>query len=101
MRLSENEVKVIKKTAEETWGNNVMVFLFGSRTDDEKRGGDIDLFIQLPDKTDAKNLVQQKAKFLSKLYFLLGEQKIDVIIKTPMNQNQLIIETAKETGIPL
>lgn len=101
MRLSEYQTKVIKEVAIETWGDDVMVFLFGSRTDDSKKGGDIDLFIQLPDETNVQNLIRQKAQFLSKLYFLLGEQKIDVIIKTPMNHNQPIVETAKETGIPL
>ncbi len=73
MRLSKFETDTIKNVAHEIWGNGVIVSLYGSRTDDKKRGGDIDLFIQLSAEQDSKTLVQQKARFLSKLNILLGE----------------------------
>ncbi|HHJ64143.1 MAG TPA: nucleotidyltransferase domain-containing protein [Aquifex aeolicus] len=45
VRLSDWEVKAIKDIAEEVFGEGTRVFLFGSRTDPTKRGGDIDLYI--------------------------------------------------------
>ena len=99
MRLSKFGANTIKKVAREIWGKSVIVYLFGSRADDRKKGGDIDLYIQLPVEQDLKTLMLQKARFLAKLDFLLGEQKIDVLVKTKNNQNLSIVNTAESTGI--
>jgi predicted nucleotidyltransferase len=101
MRLSQFEADTIKNVAREIWGSAVMVYLFGSRVDDRKKGGDIDLYIQLPVEQDSKTLMLQKARFLGKLDLLLGEQKIDVLIKTKNNQKLSVVKTAESTGIVL
>ncbi len=41
MRLTSYQVTMIKKAFSETFGKG-KVYIFGSRTDDTKRGGDID-----------------------------------------------------------
>ncbi len=94
IRLSENEIKAIKETAREIFGKNVKVYLFGSRTDINKKGGDIDLLIE-PDNTE--NIFEKKLKFLSRLKSRIGEQKIDVIIANYDNKN--IQKIAKKTGV--
>ena len=43
MRLTEFEINVIKQSARDVFGSDVQFFLFGSRVDDTKKGGDIDL----------------------------------------------------------
>jgi len=101
MRLTKFEANTIKKVAGEIWGNEVIVYLFGSRADDRKKGGDIDLYIQLPVEQDSKILMLQKAEFLAKLDLLLGEQKIDVLVKTKNNLKLPIVNTAESTGIAL
>ena len=101
MRLSKYETDNIKKVASEIWGDNVVVYLFGSRTDDSIKGGDIDLYIRVPAEQDPKTLVLQKARFLGKLDLLLGEQKIDLIVKTRYNKKLPIVHTAESTGIML
>lgn len=101
MRLSEQYRTTITQTASEIWGNQVSVILFGSRIDDTKKGGDIDLLLQINDDGDIKDIVRKKIKFLSRLDILLGEQKIDVIIATKENQYQNIVQTALKTGIRL
>jgi predicted nucleotidyltransferase len=45
MRLNEFEIDTINKLAKKHFGDGTSVYLFGSRTDDRKKGGDIDLFI--------------------------------------------------------
>lgn len=45
MRLTEHQAKVIKKNCQMVFGEQTQVYLFGSRTDDNRRGGDIDLYI--------------------------------------------------------
>ncbi len=45
MRVSQKEIQIIKDTIYKYFSNNVEIFLFGSRVDDNKKGGDIDLYI--------------------------------------------------------
>lgn len=101
MRLSDSEICQIKRTTREVWGPNMEIFLFGSRTDDSKKGGDIDLFIDIRPEQDPRNIMLQKAEFLSKLEILLGEQKIDLLVGTPYNNHLPIIQAAHLNGIPL
>lgn len=77
MRLSLFEINAIQRNARNIFGNDVKVYLFGSRVDDSKKGGDIDLYL-VPVNTDG--LYEKKIKLLSVLNRVLGEQKIDIVI---------------------
>jgi len=101
MRLSESEISIIKNAASEVWGTKTIIYLFGSRTDDSKRGGDIDLFVNLEVEQEPKKIMLQKAEFLGKLDILLGEQKIDLLVRTHYNNHLSIIQTALLTGVQL
>jgi hypothetical protein len=46
----------------------------------QKKGGDIDLFFELPYTERCEDLLQKRRRFKLKLYDRLGEQKIDVLI---------------------
>lgn len=95
MRLTEFEINAIKQTAQEIFGPNAQVFLFGSRVDDAKRGGDIDLYI----KTELGNDFTHKIKFLVLLEQKIGEQKIDVVFA--VDKNRPIERQAIKTGLLL
>jgi predicted nucleotidyltransferase len=101
MRLSESQIKIIKQVAREVWGEQVVVYLFGSRTDDSLRGGDIDLYIDLKEELEPNRIMLQKAEFLAKLDILLGEQKIDLLVRTSYNKHLPIIKTAQLKGVAL
>ena len=101
MRLSKSEIKIIKSVASEVWGTKTMIYLFGSRTDDSKKGGDIDLFVDLETEQEPKKIMLQKAEFLGKLDILLGEQKIDLLVRTHYNNHLSIIKTAQLKGVAL
>ena len=79
MRLTQQEIKAIKKTFKEVFkeGN---IYLFGSRVDDTKRGGDIDLYVDTPLSLNTRESLEKKSKFRLKLYELIGEQKIDIVV---------------------
>ena len=79
MRLTQQEIKAIKKTFKEVFkeGN---IYLFGSRVDDTKRGGDIDLYVDTPLRLNTRESLEKKSKFRLKLYELIGEQKIDIVV---------------------
>ena len=47
MRLTPTEIAAIKAAARDAFGETVVVRLFGSRVDDHRRGGDIDLHVEV------------------------------------------------------
>jgi predicted nucleotidyltransferase len=93
MRLSKTEVQAINEVFISTFKKGI-VYLFGSRIDDSKKGGDIDLYIILHD-TD--NIADKKIDFLVKLKKRIGEQKIDIVISDGVNRYIDIV--AKKEGI--
>ncbi len=95
MRLNKNYIKVIKKSFSEIF-NKGEIYLFGSRVDDSKKGGDIDLYLIVDNKID---LFKNKIKFLAKIKRELGEQKIDIIFN--IDKNRLIEKEARQWGIKL
>jgi predicted nucleotidyltransferase len=95
VRLSVKYVEVIKKYFSEFFGDGEM-YLFGSRTDDSKKGGDIDLYL-LP--KEHSNLFEKKIKFLSRVKRDLGDQKIDIVFNT--DNSRLIEKEAMKWGIKL
>jgi predicted nucleotidyltransferase len=97
MRLSQENIFLIKNSVKEIFDENSKVFLFGSRTDDQKKGGDIDLYIETQIKND---LLQKKLKLINTLHKILGEQKIDIVINN-FTSNKYIYEVAKHEGIQL
>jgi hypothetical protein len=99
MRLSEFEIESIKSLASQHFGADVQVFLFGSRTNDLLRGGDIDLFIRDPKGDHLKT--RTKINFLTDLILRIGEQKIDVVLENPEVQSSGFINTIFQTGIQL
>jgi len=76
MRLSKRTINTIRKSVEASFGD-VKVYLFGSRTDDSKRGGDIDLAIET-DMTK-KEFKQHKLEFVTSMLRLGLDLKIDLV----------------------
>jgi predicted nucleotidyltransferase len=77
MRLTEKQVEQIRSIGREVFGSSVRIYLFGSRVDDHKRGGDIDLLIE--PETKPKSLVEARIRFLVRLKQAIGDQKIDLV----------------------
>jgi predicted nucleotidyltransferase len=74
MRLTQKEIKVLKDSLYQM-SSSAKLYLFGSRVDDTKRGGDIDLLIISKDITK-KHLRKIRVEFFK--YF--GEQKLDIVL---------------------
>ncbi len=90
MRLSQKERREIKNILSQIFGE-VTVYIFGSRLDDTKRGGDIDIFVQV--KEPIENLRAKRAKAQ-----LLLEEKllkpVDILIEGEVHS--AIAEEAKK-----
>lgn len=100
MRIKSRDREIIKEKTREIFGSTASVLLFGSRIDDTKKGGDIDLFIEDDNLTDA---VRKKIILMTELQFQLGERKIDIITASRTDETDipLIVKIARETGIEL
>ncbi len=74
MRLKKDEIKVLKNSLKSI-SKDAKLYLFGSRVDNQKKGGDIDLLIISKDVTK-KDLRKIRLDF----YKYFGEQKIDIVL---------------------
>lgn len=99
MRLSADQIHIIKQTAQRVLGHSARVILFGSRVDDSKRGGDIDLLFE----TDQP--LTNRAAVLDAIYVglirQLGDRKIDILLKDPSTPASPVLQAAQRTGVPL
>ncbi|KAF3981977.1 MAG: nucleotidyltransferase domain-containing protein [Methylococcales symbiont of Hymedesmia sp. n. MRB-2018] len=76
MRINKTEINAIKHSFDKTFKTG-SVFLFGSRVDDNIKGGDIDLYIVTDNR---KHLNKKKIDFLVDLKHKIGDQKIDIVV---------------------
>ena len=89
MRLSQKLKKRIINTVYEVFGR-VDIYLFGSRVDDEKRGGDIDLALDI--MLSKKEFRRKKAAFYAKLVrmdFLYDVDLVSFHTKDTLLQNEI------------
>ncbi|MDR1507286.1 MAG: nucleotidyltransferase domain-containing protein [Treponema sp.] len=96
MRISDFEKKTIV-SAVQSVDKDASVWLFGSRTDDKKRGGDIDIAI-LSNKI--KDDVMEEIKVRRFICDKIGEQQIDIVSSGPDQQSAFFKSAVKE-GIKL
>jgi predicted nucleotidyltransferase len=98
MRITSSEQKIIKSLVKKHFGGNAEVYIFGSRLDNDRKGGDIDLYIT----TDmpASEIIRRKIDLLVDMEKAIGEQKIDVVINYHAKQRP-IYEIAEKEGVKL
>jgi len=84
VRFSPHEIQAIRSAATEALWPGTRVCLFGSRVDDAARGGDIDLLVQPPVAPEAADGVARRQRLVARLYRLLEERRIDVVLDSPV-----------------
>lgn len=99
MRLTEQQSNTIRAAAQRRFGSDVSVYLFGSRVDDAKRGGDIDLYVETPE-TDA-DVLNRKLAMNADLQIEMGEQKIDIVVHRQGQPLRPIDRSARRSRIQL
>jgi predicted nucleotidyltransferase len=101
MRLDPEQISAIKTAIADILGKAAEVYLFGSRTDTSRRGGDIDLLIVLPHTLGADQRLDVRLKILAELHRRLGERKVDLILREPGRAETAFQQLAREQGIRL
>ena len=76
MRLSKRVIRILHDNIKKSFGD-VNIYLFGSRTDDDKRGGDIDLAIDT--NISKQDFRKKKSLFLALLIRVDFEYEIDIV----------------------
>jgi predicted nucleotidyltransferase len=99
MRLNSDQVQAIKQAAQQVLGEDARVTLFGSRTHDALRGGDIDLLFETSRQLD--NRVAATGSLYVALIRRLGDRKIDVVLKDAATPDAPVMRVARETGVVL
>jgi predicted nucleotidyltransferase len=99
MRLTESQKQIIREEVLRAFGRNAQVHVFGSRLDDDQRGGDIDLYIEA--EGGAGDLLDRELALYARLQRRLGEQRIDLIVRNPDQPARPVDRHARATGIAL
>jgi predicted nucleotidyltransferase len=94
MRLNPSELSAIRTTlgAVDSLGQ---VYLYGSRADDSRRGGDIDLFLDATRAIDLKTALTLQYRLTAAC-----DTRVDLLIKTPAQADLHIHQIARK-GIRL
>jgi predicted nucleotidyltransferase len=81
MRLTTHQTQTIRQLAQQVGGAQTRVRVFGSRLDDNARGGDVDLMLELPAPVD--NPALMAARMSALVSRAMRGRKVDVLISAP------------------
>jgi len=99
MRLTPTQSQVIKDTVTRVLGSPGRIWLFGSRADDNLRGGDIDLMVET--EQTLSNRAEAICRLYGALVMALGDRKLDIVLKDASTAEAPIFEIARRTGVQL
>lgn len=96
MRLSQQEARTIHRLALQVAGEQARVRVFGSRLDDNARGGDVDLLLELP--LPVENPALMAARLAARVTRAMGGRKVDVLLSAPNLMHLPIHDVALREG---
>lgn len=82
MRVTADQLKTIRNLVHRYFGEDAKLWLFGSRVDDRKKGGDYDFLIETL-LTDPDEIISRKIDLITRLQssYPFEDEKIDIIVK--------------------
>jgi len=101
MRITPEQIKIFEELAHRYFGDDAGLWLFGSRADDYKRGGDYDFLIETA-LSDADEIIRRKIALLAELQGTVQfeDEKIDIVVKRKVSTFEMpIYEVAKHEGV--
>ncbi|MHB0990640.1 MAG: hypothetical protein ACYC0M_05125 [Burkholderiales bacterium] len=103
MRVTPEQLHLIKTLGHRYFGDDAEFWLFGSRADDSKRGGDYDFLIETA-LNDAEIIVTRKIDLIAELQNTVPfeDEKIDIVVKRRFSSFDMpIYAIAKQEGVRL
>lgn len=95
MRLTPQQADLIRQRIRATMGDRTRIWLFGSRADDQRRGGDVDLYVEPESLVSLEAEVRCKGALADAL-----DLEVDLVVAQP-NLDKPIYRIAKRSGLPL
>ena len=95
MRLSRSQQQCIREATEQFFGPNVKVWLFGSRVDDQRRGGDVDLYVEAAPVDNVLTYLRCKLAIEDGL-----DLPVDLLVND-QGKDKPIYAIARKTGVRL
>ena len=99
MRLTPDQIRIIKEATADIFGEQASVRLFGSRVDDHGRGGDVDLMVET--ELAVEQAVLRAARMSARVSRSMHGRRVDVIVHGPGIQEKPIHRIARSQGVPL
>jgi predicted nucleotidyltransferase len=99
VRLDPRQIDIIRSKVQELLGNDARVRLFGSRLRDDLHGGDVDLFLDLPETPSNPALLA--ATLAGRISRHMHGRKVDVVIAAPGMMHLPIHDVARTEGVVL
>lgn len=101
MRVTIEQITLFSEYARRYFGEDAILWLFGSRVDDSKKGGDYDFFIET-NLSDADKIIERKIALLVDLQGTdqFEDEKIDIVVKRNSSTFTMpIYEVARHEGV--
>lgn len=99
MRLTPEQVAIIKRLVAKVYGPAAVVRLFGSQLDDRKKGGDIDLVVEVPES--ASREIGPELRLHRALEEALDGRKVDLIVHHRGDREGPFVRIANREGVVL
>ena len=96
MRLSNRIINILQENIKKSFGD-VNIYLFGSRTDDNKKGGDIDIAID----TNLSRQDFRKKKSLFLAYLIRIDFSYDIDVVNYNTNDELLYNEIRKNNIKL
>jgi len=95
MRLTATQIESVRQTTRQNFRAGASVWLFGSRVDDTRRGGDVDLYVEPTQENTLISALRCKIALEDSL-----DLHVDLIVKEP-GKDKPIYRLAKTQGVQL
>lgn len=99
MRLSDMQRQRIRQIVSEEAGSEARVKLFGSRLDDQAKGGDVDLMVEI--NCPVQRPAELAARLSARISRALHGRKVDVLLSATNSSHLPIHDIARRQGVEL
>ena len=93
MRLTPDQTQAIRQRIHNHMGERARIWLFGSRVDDSRRGGDVDLYVEPETAPDLTARLRCRSELADAL-----DLNVDLIVQQP-GRDLPIYRIAKQSGV--